>query len=1592
MIAFADRHPVTILMAACSLCVLGVLSWQRLPVQLLPQIVFPEVEINVAMLDAFPEQLEREAVIPVEAEAATVEGVHEINTQIFGNAANITVVFDQDTDMKFALIKLQQKMNAVQTGLPQGTRITLDRFDTTDLASFLMQVNVRGDMSLDDLRELAERRIRPRLEQVDGVVNATVGGGRRSTVDVQIDPDGCEARNIPIIRVQERINAYHRQRTHVGRVLADGRWMDVNLDGRINDLADLRALIIDPRGPVRLDQVAVVGYSADERTELYRVNGKASVGVFIQKDNISNLLAVSKATLDEIDRLNRELAAEGIELVVGFNQAEFVQNAIHQLEQHALSGLVLAVVVLFLFLHSVRFVTILVLAIPISLLVTFNLMYGWQLSVNVLSLCGLALAIGMLVDNGIVVLENVFRRFRHGTTARAAAVTGTAEMSRSIFAATTTTVLVFLPVLFVESRARLIVRELALSVIFPLVISLIVAMTVVPLLAGRVLEGRTMRPFGGGRLLEMYRVLLKAALRHRMSTIVTVAVLFVLSVLTGLALILTRASAPPPSRLDVYLTAPRGATLDATDLMVRRVEGYIAEFPNLKEYRTNVRPEEAQITIDFLDEPDRRVPLELNRLRDRLAQLNQRLSGITIGFDPPQRRGGRSSGGDNLSSLLSTERGLRLRGYDMAMLRQLSEQLVQTLGTIPEVDRASVRSDLRPGSPEVQVRGDRDRLARAGLTMTTLMQMLPLTRPEGMRAGTPFLTSQGDVDIRLIVPDAEKRQPEDLGALKLQGSNGQPVLLKDVADVRLDEGEGNIVRFNQERQVRIQYDFTEQVRQSQTRLERAEAQVSQLVETFRLPEGFVLEPIEPEDEQTVYYWMFGIGVLLIYMFLAAQFESLLSPLVILGTVPTAIVGASWALMLSGTALSLGEGAPMALLGLIVLLGIVVNNGIILIDRIAVLRWQHGYRWQRAVLTASQQRVRPIVMTSGTTMLGVLPLALKQGVELELWPPFAITVFGGLAVSTFSTLIFIPVLYVGLEQTRAWCKQIGLAGLLAGTVAAILELVWLYQQYPSKLYIGLLAVPVWFVNLGVAYAIKRYQTIRQEKVRPTDRILGIRIRNLTKVYGAPGRFRRDWRKQRRRMATTVRKGGIPWTARNVMNSAIWLGTGGLLLAYLHTIAEHPFWVVALALITLGWLFGVRELWYTFRFVKGRPPAWTGMAWRRWSPLKRFRQSAPAVPAHERPATALDFPKRGGLWFALLVVAYLHLRLNIPGLTVAAALISLLCDQLHRIGRRIEQGRINPEHPTGRLRKLKRLVYSLVRSLPVIRPPEVEVTALRGVNLNIGPGMFGLLGPNGAGKTTLMRILVGVLDADRGSLFINDRKVDDQREVFHAAIGYLPQGFGLYENMTSYAYLENHALINGIYEPAVRHKLVEDVLHGVGLWDRRHDPIHTFSGGMKQRVGIAQTLLHLPQIIVVDEPTVGLDPRERIRFRNLLGELAKDRIVVFSTHIVEDVASTCHDLAVLFGGEVLYRGSPETLIRRAEGKVYETVVPEDHFDVWRQRLPIVTHSKIDGNIRLRFVADAPDIGGTPDLDARPVTPTLEDAYVNLLREHQKQDTAR
>jgi ABC-type multidrug transport system ATPase subunit len=349
---------------------------------------------------------------------------------------------------------------------------------------------------------------------------------------------------------------------------------------------------------------------------------------------------------------------------------------------------------------------------------------------------------------------------------------------------------------------------------------------------------------------------------------------------------------------------------------------------------------------------------------------------------------------------------------------------------------------------------------------------------------------------------------------------------------------------------------------------------------------------------------------------------------------------------------------------------------------------------------------------------------------------------------------------------------------------------------------------------------------------------------------------------------------------------------------------------------------------------------------------------------------------------LFLFYIQRRLEAPSLTYTCLAIFLLARAVRWLARRVEAGRVDIEDMTGRVRWLRRPIYRIAAKTPILGAKKTEFTALHGVNLEIGRGMFGLLGPNGAGKTTMMRIITRVLEPTFGSVSVNGVNLDEH-EHLQGLIGYLPQHFGSYNHMTGYEYLEYRALLEGFNESTERHERVMDVLEQVNLTDRKDDSIGSYSGGMRQRIGIAQTLLHTPQIMVVDEPTAGLDPVERIRFRNLLARLSKDRIVIFSTHIVEDVAGSCNQLAVINGGRCIYTGTPEVMREQARGKVWEAVMDEDFFNELESELDVIEHLRTPAGIRVRFLAgDAP-----AEFAAEHVEPTLEDAYIYLLGEHRR-----
>ncbi|MDA0710884.1 MAG: efflux RND transporter permease subunit, partial [bacterium] len=465
---FAVSRPVTTTMFFLALSILGAISWTRLPLQLFPEVIFPEVFVTVALQGASAEQIEREVVSPAEGEIGKLDGVQLMESYCGNNSGGVRISYAPDTDMKFAFLQLQNRMSKLQSVFPERTQVNVQRFDASDMSATIMQINVLGDGDLNWLREFAEEKIRPELESVEGVVSAQVLGGRREAIEIIVDPMMLQAHRVSLTQVRSRLNAANQRRQYLGHVYKDNQTFPVSIHEQFQDLQEIENVVVVPQIPLHLGDIAEVRYGVQTQTDMQRVNGRASVGIRIQKDDDANLIDVSRAVELAILRINQDFAAEDISLVISTNQAEMMEEALSTLKQAALVGGLLGLVVLFLFLRNMRFVAVLLVAIPTSLLVTFNLMYAWNLSLNVLSLCGLALAVGMLTDNGIVVMENIFKHFELGKSPVEAARQGAEEVTRAVLAATATTVTVFLPVVFIQTDAQDILRELALAITFPL--------------------------------------------------------------------------------------------------------------------------------------------------------------------------------------------------------------------------------------------------------------------------------------------------------------------------------------------------------------------------------------------------------------------------------------------------------------------------------------------------------------------------------------------------------------------------------------------------------------------------------------------------------------------------------------------------------------------------------------------------------------------------------------------------------------------------------------------------------------------------------------------------------------------------------------------------------------------------------------------------------------------------------------------------------------------------------------------------------------------------------------------------------------------
>ncbi|TVP77441.1 MAG: efflux RND transporter permease subunit [Gemmatimonadales bacterium] len=1051
-------RPVAVSMAFIAVLVFGMVSYTRLPVDLLPDLSFPTITIETEYAGVGPREMENLITRPIEEAISVVPGVRQVTSRSRPNRSDITIQFRWGTDMDLASMDLRERLDLINLPGDAG-RPTIARYDPASepvirfalISERGLDPTVEGDRDeLIRLRWLAEEQVRRSLEGIEGVAAVRVTGGLEEEILVEVDEGRLAQLGIPFSQVSSRLQSENINLA--GGVLEEGdAQYVVRTVNEFVDLEEMLQVVVGTAGgqSVLLGDVAEVRRGAAERQTVSLVNGREAVEVAILRESATNIVNLSRVVRERVDGLEAELPG-AVSIVQVSDQAVFIERAVGDVRLAAILGGIFAMLVLLLFLRHLPTTLIIATAIPISVVATFILMFSRDISLNVMSLGGLALGVGMLVDSAIVVLESIAREREGGASAAEASKRGTDRVGRAVVASTLTTVAVFLPIIFVEGVAGQLFGDQAWTVSFALLSALVVSLTLIPMLAargqgvraglgggrpsgggeddgdfkgsdriargaGRVLRGArgagrglgwaltpVARVFDSGyRALEgLYQPTLKAVLA-RPVPVVLVALLLV----GGTALLVPRVGlslVPELSQgeLVVELEASPGTSLARMEAFARQAEERALALDGVREVFTNVGVRGGAGTLGRTGELERHAATLLVRLDDvggredevsgRLVDVLDDLPGLQIRVDRPRFF--------SMSSPIEVE----VRGFELGLLQAVAGDVRRSLAQLPGI--TGVEEERRQGTPEISIRFDRDLLAQQGLTVADAAEAVQ-SRVRGAPA-TEFTERDRDLTVLVRAREEQRTALEDLGNLRIETPSGS-VSLSSVANLGFQEGPAEIVRRGGSRVALVE------AAPVGTDLAGAIERIETAIRELPVPEDIVLavagQSRDLQESVRSMQLALLLAVFLVYLVMASQFESFRQPGVILLSIPLALPGAIGALWLAGQTISV-----VALIGMVMLVGIVVNNAIVLVDYVNQLRRDEGYPLDEAVMTACRVRLRPIVMSTLTTVLGLLPLALIPGEGSELRVPLAVPVIGGLIFSTLLTLLVIPVLYRALE--------------------------------------------------------------------------------------------------------------------------------------------------------------------------------------------------------------------------------------------------------------------------------------------------------------------------------------------------------------------------------------------------------------------------------------------------------------------------------------------------------------------------------------------------------------------------------------------------
>jgi len=1017
---FSVNYPVTVLMVVLGVILLGYISYDKLGVDLFPDLNSPRIFVEIQSGERPPEEMEKQFVENIEALAIRQSDVIQVTSVSKVGSAQITVEYAWNKDMDEAFLDLQKALNTF-TQNSEIDDLTITQHDPNTTPVMIIGLNHSEIDDMNEVRKVAENYVRNELVRLEGVAEVELSGQEESEVVIETDIYRLESQNLTMDEVSTRIQNFNRN-VSGGQISEMGMQYIVKGVSMLQTVDDFNNLIVgyknvesstaevntSERAPVYLKDVAYVRMANKEPTNIVHINGVRCIGLSIYKETKYN-------TVKSVEQINEALvnikkALPGYQLTHVSNQGKFISNAIDEVQETALFGILLAVVILFLFLRRIGTTLIVSIAIPISIIATFNLMYFNHLTINIMTLGGLALGAGMLVDNAIVVMENIFRNHENGMSVKDAAVTGTSQVGGAITASTLTTIIVFLPIVYLHGASGELFKDQAWTVAFSLISSLVVAIFLIPMMYHRFyknkkapVKSKSLRVGGYGRFLGNI-------LKVKWIVIVVATIAIAGSVLLVPRIGTEFMPKTETNEFTVELKLVEGTELNRTQSTIENIENILIDYlgENLTAIYTQAGPSggidggqnsvfEGENTgeIRVILSEDSTIPT--SQVISVIDRLTANINGLEVNFVQEESA---------LKSILGTSEApvvVEVRGEDLDEIESVVNQVKEKM--LGNQHLMNVQTSIEDGAPEVEIRVDRMRAGIYNIDISTVITQIQ-DQLEGKNAGQ--LEKSGEMqDITIKVPE---KGISEINQLTIT-SGTQVFRLNEIADISYGVSPKEIFRRNQNRVGKVTAQLSKDVALDHVAREIREATSS----IDLLPDYRILVTGEEEKRQeSIDNLVFAmlLSIVLVYMVLASQFESLIHPFTILLTIPLAVVGSILIFYIMGKTLNI-----MAIIGVIMLVGIAVNDSIILVDRINQLI-REGVSRKDAIIQAGQQRIRPIVMTSLTTVLALLPLTIGFGESASLRSPMALAVIGGLVTSTLLTLVVIPCVYDVLDRVRS----------------------------------------------------------------------------------------------------------------------------------------------------------------------------------------------------------------------------------------------------------------------------------------------------------------------------------------------------------------------------------------------------------------------------------------------------------------------------------------------------------------------------------------------------------------------------------------------